>query len=59
MPQRKPMKLRKTIRFSTGTKLKLTIDATGQILYPATMMGIVSYFALLTRATLLRRMLVM
>lgn len=38
------MKLRKTMRFSTGTKLKLTIDAIGQILYPATMMGIVSYF---------------
>lgn len=32
MPQRNPMKLRKTIRFSTGTKLKLTIDAIGHIL---------------------------
>lgn len=30
------------MRFSTGTKLKLTIDAIGQILYPATMMGMVS-----------------
>lgn len=44
------MKLRKTMRFSTGTKLKLTIDATGQILYPATMIGIVSYFTTSARA---------
>lgn len=37
------MKLRKTSLFSTGTKLKLTMDAIGQTLYPATMMGTVSY----------------
>jgi hypothetical protein len=42
IPQRNPMKLRKTSLFSTGTKLKLTMDAIGQTLYPATMMGTVS-----------------
>lgn len=43
MPQSKPTKLKKTMRRWTGTKLKLMMEAIGQILYPATMMGIVSY----------------
>lgn len=33
---------KKTILLSTGMTLKLTIDANGQILYPATMTGMVS-----------------
>lgn len=43
MPQSMPMKLRKTIRFSTGMKVKLTMEAMGHILYPAMIMGMVSF----------------
>lgn len=42
MPQSRPIKLKKTIRRWTGMKEKLTMEAMGQILYPATMMGMVS-----------------
>ena len=42
MPQSRPMKLKKTIRRWTGMKEKLMMEAMGQILYPATMMGMVS-----------------
>ena len=42
MPQHSPTPLRKTMRFSTGMSEKLTMEAMGQILYPAMMMGIVS-----------------
>lgn len=53
------MKLRNTIRFSTGTKLKLTIEAIGQILYEATMMGIVSCGTVSACTTRSRTLLVM
>lgn len=36
------MKLRKTMRRCTGMKEKLMMEAMGQILYPARMMGMVS-----------------
>lgn len=37
-----PMNDKKMILLSTGMKLKLTMDASGQILYPAIMTGTVS-----------------
>lgn len=42
IPHIKPTKLRKTILFERGIKLNMIIDAIGQILYPATIIGMVS-----------------
>jgi len=42
MPQIQPTALRKTILLSTDMSVKLMTDAIGQILYPATMIEIVS-----------------